>query len=163
VLASCGVFVEEFAIVFGHVHGALDHGEELVLDEGGVEEFEGVELVEEEGEEFGELLASEFFVHGEKFGLLLQMSFGVGVVDFNRNKLTHNVAQRQRVPQVHFYRMLPFLEITQNLAINIMRLPIVFKQEHEVTGLACFSLLRDQVLAFGRGVALEKPDQFVAD
>jgi hypothetical protein len=64
----------------------------LVLDEGGVEQFEGVELVEEEGEEFGELLASEFFVHGEEFCLLFQMSFGVGVVDFDRNKLAHNVA-----------------------------------------------------------------------
>jgi hypothetical protein len=64
----------------------------LVLDEGGVEEFEGVELVEEEGEEFGELLAPEFFIQGEEFGFLLQMSLGVGVVDFNRNKLAHNVA-----------------------------------------------------------------------
>ncbi len=59
--------------------------------------------------------------------------------------------------------MLAFLEITQNLAIDIMRLPIVFEQKHEVTGLSCFGLLRDQVLAFGRGVALEEPDQFVAD
>ncbi len=59
--------------------------------------------------------------------------------------------------------MLPFFKIAQNLAIDIMRLPIVFEQEHEVTGLSCFGLLRDQVLAFGRGVALEEPDQLVAD
>lgn len=59
--------------------------------------------------------------------------------------------------------MLPFLKITQNLAIDIVRLLVVFEQEHEVTSLPCFGLLRDEVLAFGRGVALKETDQFVAD
>jgi hypothetical protein len=70
-----------------------------------------VELVQEQNEEFGELLASEFFIQGKELSFLFNMSLGGGVVDLEREELAHNVAEGQRVPQIHFNGMLAFFEI----------------------------------------------------
>ena len=87
------MLIHDFPVLVGHVHRSFDHWKIQVFNQVGVKNLVSVNFVQEQNEEFRELLLAKLLIKRKKFSFFLQMVFWSRIVNFNRDKLAHLIAE----------------------------------------------------------------------